>query len=250
VDYVVLDSWVRYWRYPYEKQATELVKEVRLNSRLVEVIAPDSRCMVEIYRLGAEAEGIFNGNFEQWVRTEDMTVPLGWNPALIRGEGDEAIIHEDYIAGKECVAFDIYEDGEKYDETDSTHAGISQKISFPQSKIKVEVFPRVNTTTTETLALGPGIHFIDGDGHACVIGFSDEVDTETIIRSEDGKRMLVFKPAQLHQWSEHSIDLPAYWSHAGWQQPTEVTVLVVVSAYYTNPGYCTFCVAGIEMEDT
>jgi len=250
VDYVVLDTWVRYWGYPYEKQATELVEQVRLNSRLVEVIEPDSRCMVEIYRLGVQAEGIFNGNFEHWVRTEGMAAPLGWNPILIKGEGDKAIIHEDYIAGKKCVALDIYEDGEKFDETDSTHAGISQKISFPQGKIAVEVFPRVNTTTTETLALGPGIHFMDGDGHACIIGFSDEVDTETIIRSEDGKRTLVFKPAQLQQWSEHTIDLPAYWSHAGWQQPTEVTVLLVVSAYYTNPGYYAFCVAGIEMEDT
>ena len=250
VDYVVLDTWVRYWGYPYEKQATELVEQVRLNSRLVEVIEPDSRCMVEIYRLGVEVEGIFNGNFEHWVRTEDMAAPLGWNPILIKGEGDKAFIHEDYIAGKKCVALDIYEDGEKFDETDSTHAGISQKISFPQGKIAVEVFPRVNTTTTETLALGPGIHFMDGDGHACIIGFSDEVDTETIIRSEDGKRTLVFKPAQLQQWSEHTIDLPAYWSHSGWQQPTEVTVLLVVSAYYTNPGYYAFCVAGIEMEDT
>ena len=32
--------------------------------------------------------------------------------------------------------------------------------------------------------------------------------------------------------------------------PTEVTVLLVVSAYYTNPGYYAFCVARIEMEDT
>jgi len=249
VDYVVLDGWTRYWGYPYSKGVTELVKEVRLNSRLVEVIEPDSRCSAEVYLLGAEAEGIFNGNFEHWVRTEEMEVPLGWNPILIEGEGDEAIIREANITGKECVAFDVYEDGEKYDETDSTHAGISQKISFPQCKITVEAFPRVNTTTTETLALGPCIHFIDRDGHACIIGFSDEVDTETIIRSEDGKRILVFKPAQLHQWSEHTIDLSAYWSHAGWQQPTEVTVLLVVSAYYTNPGYYNLYIAGVEMND-
>jgi len=249
VDYIVLEPWVRYWGYPYEEQATELVEQVRLNSRLVEVIDPDSRCSAEIYLLGAEAEGIFNGNFEHWVRTEEMAVPLGWNPTLISAEGDEANIRETDIAGKKCVGFDVYEDGEKYGETDSTHAGISQKISFPQSKITVEVFPRVNTMTTETLALGPCIHFIDRDGHACIIGFSDEVDTETIIRSEDGKRILVFKPAQLHQWSEHTIDLSAYWSHAGWQQPTEVTVLLVVSAYYTNPGYYTLYIAGVETND-
>jgi len=249
VDYVILDGWTRYWGYPYKKEVTQLVEEVRHNSRLVEVIEPDSRCSAEIYLLGVEAEGIFNGNFEHWVRTEEMAAPLGWNPILIKGEGDEAIIREAYIAGKKCVAFDIYEDGEKYDEIDSTHAGISQKISFPQSKITVEVFPRVNTTTTETLVLGPSIHFIDRDGHACIIGFSDEVDTETMIRSEDGKRILVFKPAQLHQWSQHTIDLLAYWSHAGWQQPTEVTVLLVVSAYYTNPGYYTLYIARVEMND-
>jgi 4-amino-4-deoxy-L-arabinose transferase-like glycosyltransferase len=249
VDYVVLDAWTRYWSYPYKKEVTELVEEVRLNSRLVKVIEPDSPCSAEIYLLGAEAEGIFNGNFEQWVRTEEMEVPLGWNPTLIKSEGDEAIIREADIAGKKCVALDVYEDGEKYGETDSTHAGISQKISFPQSKITVEVYPRVNTTTTETLALGPCIYFIDRDGHACIIGFSDEVDTETIIRSEDGKRILVFQPAQLNQWSEHTIDLAAYWSHAGWQQPTEVTMLLVVSAYYTNPGYYNLYIARVGMND-
>ena len=250
VDYVVLDGWTRYWLYPYKKEVTQLIEEVRHNSRLVEVIEPDSpRCSAEIYLLGVEAEGIFNGDFEHWVRTGEMEVPLGWNPTLIKGEGDEAMIREADIAGKKCVAFDIYEDGEKYVETDSTHAGISQKISFPQSKITVEVFPRVNTTTTETLALGPCIHFIDRDGHACIIGFSDEVDTETIIRSEDGKRILVFQPAQLHQWAEHNIDLRAYWGHAGWQQPTEVTVLLVVSSYYTNPGYYTLYIAGVEVND-
>jgi hypothetical protein len=45
------------------------------------------------------------------------------------------------------------------------------------------------------------------------------------------------------------MDLPAYWNHAGWQQPAEVTMLLVVSAYYTNPGYHTLCVAEVEMED-
>ena len=107
VDYVVLDTWVRYWGYPYEKQATELVEQVRLNSQLVKVIEPDSRCMVEIYQLGAEAEGIFNGDFEHWVRTEEMAVPVGWNPTLIKSEGDRAVIGEADIGGKKCVALDV-----------------------------------------------------------------------------------------------------------------------------------------------
>jgi hypothetical protein len=61
--------------------------------------------------------------------------------------------------------------------------------------------------------------------------------------------MFVIKPAQLHQWSEHSIDLPAYWSQAGWQQPQEINVLIVLSTHYDHPGHYAFYIAGVEADD-
>jgi hypothetical protein len=51
VDYVVLDSWVRYWQRP---QSEELIRLVQQQSRLVKVIAPDSMNRIEIYKLDAE----------------------------------------------------------------------------------------------------------------------------------------------------------------------------------------------------
>ena len=248
VDYVVLDEWTRFWGYPYSKEVAELVKEVRLNSRLVKVIEPDSRCMVEIYRLGAEAKGIFNGDFEHWITDEGMKIPLGWAPVLIKGEGDLASISEANTAGKKCVKLAIYEDGEQDGELEWTHAGIVQEMPFPEGQITVEIFPQTNTEILGRTTLGAGIHFLDDDGHSVVIGFSDEVDTESIFQCEKCDWMLVVKPARLHRWSEQTIDLSRYWSQADWQQPKEINMLITISTRYDNPGDYAFYIARAEAD--
>ena len=249
VDYIILDPWVDWWGYPLKKQTEGLVQEVRRNARLVKVIAPDSLNRTEIYALGVEAQGIFNGQFDQWVRGEKIQLPLGWEPVLVTGEGDEATIEETYIAGVKSVGFTIYEDGIREENRDSTHAGISQDIPFPGTEIRVQVFPTVNTITTGRVVLGPGIHFVDEHGHALIIGFSDEVDGEEVFQYQDGNRILVVRNAQLNQWSEHVIDLAAYWSEANWWQPGEIDMMLLVSTYYTEPGFYTFYVSQVETGD-
>jgi len=251
VDYIVLDSWVRYWRYPYAEQTLELIQQVRRNARLVKVIAPDSLISTEIYALGAETRGIFNGQFDQWVKYKDkeMSLPLGWEPVLVTGDGDEALIEEAHIAGMKCVGFTIYEDGLRDEKYDSTHAGILQRILFPETEIRVQVFPTVNTITTGRVVIGSSIHFVDDLGRALVIGFSDEVDGEEAFQYAAGNRILVVRNAQLNQWSEHAIDLSAYWSETNWWQPKEIDMMLLVSTYYTEPGYYTFYLAKIEMDD-
>jgi len=249
VDYIVLlSSYVSYWSGSYKQQLTELIKEVRLNSRLVKVIEPDSPCSTEIYLLGAEAEGIFNGNFEHWITDEGMKIPLGWNPVLIMGEGDEAGISKAYIADKNCLKLAIYEDGEKDGELEWTHSGIVQEIPFPEGKITVQVFPEANTSMLGRTTLGAGIHFLDDGGHSVAIGFSDEIDTESVFQCEKCDWMLVVKPAQLYQWSEQSIDLPAYWSQAGWQQPEKINMLMTISTHYDSPGDYAFYIARAEAD--
>jgi len=249
VDYVVLDSWVRYWAYPYDKQARELTGAVRRNARLVKVISPDTLCSTEIYLLGAEAEGIFNGDFDHWVTDKGVTVPLGWNPVLVEGDGDLADISQAYKGDRTCVKLMVYENGEKEGELETTHAGIAQTIPFPEDKITVEVLAEVNTQALGRAAFGPSVNFLDDEGHSLIVGFSDRVDVETAFQSENGDRVLVVKPAELGQWSEHSIDLPAYWSQAGWPPHEELTMLMVISAHYQKPGAYAFCLAKAETED-
>jgi len=248
VDYVVLDSWVKYWASPYDKQARELTQAVRHNARLVKVISPDTMCSTEIYRLGAEAEGIFNGDFDHWVTDRGIKVPLGWNPVLIGGEGDVASISQAYKDNKKCVQLMACENGEKDGELEATHAGIAQTMPFPEDKITVEVLPEVNTEALGRAALGPSINFLDDEGHSLAIGFSDAVDTETVFQSEKSDWVLVVRPAELGQWSEFTVDLPAYWRQAGWTQPEEVRLLIVVSAHYKNPGPYAFYIARAEMD--
>jgi len=52
VDYVVLDTWVNHWTYPYDREAKDLVRSIRGHGKLMRVIAPDSPCRAEIYLLG------------------------------------------------------------------------------------------------------------------------------------------------------------------------------------------------------
>ena len=249
VDYVVIDSWAWYWTGEYKKQVSDLVMELRNNSRLIRVIQPYSACRAEIYRLGAEAEGVFNGDFKQWVTERGMDIPLGWAPVLLRGENDEAGINQSYIDGEKCVKLTIYEDGYEDDRYDSTRAGIAQKIVFPEGKIKLQVLAEVNATPSGRQELLTGVHFVDESGRSLIVGFSDEVVGEEIYELEEGYRMLVIKEAQLHEWSDQFIDLAEYWSLAGWQQPEEVSILIMVSAHFNYPGDYTFYISDVEIEE-
>ncbi|MFC2032045.1 ArnT family glycosyltransferase [Chloroflexota bacterium] len=250
VDYIVLDPWVWWWGYPLKTQTEELVQEVRRNAKLVKVVEPNSICATEIYLLGVDKEGIFNGQFDHWAKLEEIQLPIGWEPVLASGKGDKATIAETFIDGVKCAKLTIYEDGTREENRDSTHAGIRQKILFPESTLKVEVFPTVNTRTTGRVVLGSGIHFIDEHGHALIIGFSNEVDEEEVTLYGGGNRMLVVKGAQLNQWSEHSIDLSDYWKRANWWQPEEIQIYFVISTYYSEPGYYVLYVAKVEADST
>lgn len=248
VDYVALTRWAKQWGNPYGEKL-DLHEAVRRHGRLMTVIEPDSACSIEIYRLGAEPQGIFNGDFSQWVTTDETSQPLGWSPVLLTGRGDAAAIKDMSVDGVKCLGMAIYEDGMREENYDATHAGVFQKILFPTSKLKVKVFPTVNTETTGGVVLGSGIHFVDEQGRSLIIGFSDEVEGEQITQYGDNTRFLVVKNAPLNQWSEYTIDLAAYWAKTGWWQPEEISVYLVVSSYYTEPGYYAFYVAQIETED-
>ncbi|MFC2062832.1 ArnT family glycosyltransferase [Chloroflexota bacterium] len=248
VDYIILDPWVGWWGYPLKTQTDELISEVRRNSRLVKVVTTDYLSKTEIYLLGAESEGTFNGDFAQWVTTEEMSQPLGWELLTITGEGDEASIEQTNIAGVDAAGLTIYEDGVKEENRDATSAGIHQEALFPDTELEIQVFPTVNTRITGSIILGASVYFIDEDGNALIFGFSDEVDEEEAFQYGGGKRFLVLKNAQLNQWSEYTIDLANYWEQTGWWQPEEIKVYLVVTAHYSEPGYYSAFFGRIETE--
>ena len=244
VEYVCWDSWAKWGEKA--SQVRDLRRRVQCNSQLVKVIEPDNMCRVEIYRLGAGAGGIFNGEFEQWVTDDGLRFPVGWDPVITRGLGDEAGVDEAYVAGRKCVGLTVYENGEQDGELDSTYAGIAQKMPFPESPIKVQVWPEVNTEPSERPELLRGIHFVDDGGRSVIVGFSDRVDGQEIFPYEEGYRMLVIEEAELCRWSEQTIDLAGYWSQAGWEQPDEISMVMVVSAHSDHPGRYHFYVARVE----
>jgi len=75
-------------------------------------------------------------------------------------------------------------------------------------------------------------------------------DEEEVFKYADGSRILIVKHAQLNQWSEHTIDLSSYWNKANWWQPEEIKVYLLISTYYSKPGYYAFYVAKVEADGT
>ncbi len=248
VDHVVVDSWTRFWGAPpYSTVVSDVVGELRRQGSLVAVIEPDTSYWVEIYRLDAAPATLVNGDFSYWADYQGMRIPLGWNPVLIGGDGDSADIRASGESTYEGARFVVYEDGLTEPDNSSTHAGLTRRLAFPQSEVSTVVMPGVNTEALGAEPLGPAIHFLDGEGHSVILGFSDEVEEEQVSVCAECGHVAVIQPAPLHRWSEHSIDVGKYWRMAGWDIPDEVTLLVVLSAHADHPGYYTFHVAEITV---
>lgn len=245
VDYVVVDSWARFWNGLFGDRIQDMVREVRRQGSLVALVQPDTNQWVEVYALGSAPATMVNGDFAYWSYSGGMRIPLGWSPVLIGGEGGSADIHAADLTPGGGVRFIVYEDGLTEPGATSTHAGLSRRMAFPRSDVTVTVMPGVNTESLGATPLGPAIHFLDGEGHSVILGFSDAVEeTQVDVCSECG-HVAVVEPAPLYRWSEHSIDVAHYWTEAGWEIPEELTLLVVLSAHADSPGYYTFHVGSV-----
>ncbi len=246
VDYVVLDSWVRYWGYPYNQQARELTQAVRKYGRLVKVVAPETLIYTEIYRLSDAPQGILNGGFAEWVTAEDRIQPLGWQPMIVTGEGDQASITRADVSGRECLGLYIEEDGVTDLNTSFIYASVVQQgVDFP-GRVSLKVLPTETTVPARELPLGGSIHFRDAQGHDLIIGFSENVAEATVITYSDGLQVLVLLPARFGEWSEYSVEIGAYWDAAGWARPQKVDIYLAVSADPATPGRHSFYAALIE----
>ncbi len=78
-----------------------------------------------------------------------------------------------------------------------------------------------------------------------IFGFSDAIDEERLIYSNDGNSILILRPAALGQWSTETIDLTYYWGQTGWETPQDLYIGLFMSVHYTEPGTYNLYVAGI-----
>jgi len=249
VDHVVVDRWARFWDGEFGERIQDLVREVQRQGSLVALVQPDTGLWVEVYRLGVAPATLVNGDFAYWSDYEGMRIPLGWTPVLIGGAGDSADIREAALGTGEGVRLIVYEDGLTEPVATSTHAGLSRRMAFPRRDVSVTVMPGVNTEALGATPLGPAIHFLDGEGHSVILGFSDTIDEEQAAVCSECGEVAVIQPAPLYQWSTHSIDVGKYWMEAGWEIPDELTVLVVLSAHSDHPGYYTFHVGSVSVDE-
>jgi len=239
VDYVVVDIWARFWDGTFGERIQAMIQEVRRQGNLVALVQPDSAQWVEVYRLGPAPTTLVNGDFAFWGDYSGIRIPIGWNPVLIGGEGDAADIFPSGLDAEGGVRLIVYEDGLTEPGAMSTHAGLTRRMAFPRTDVTVKVMPGVNTESLGATPLGPAIHFLDGEGHSVILGFSDAIESEQVAVCGECGHVAVIQQAPLHRWSEHSINVAKYWLEAGWEIPEELTVLVVLSAHAETPGYYT-----------
>ena len=236
VDYVVLDPWLTYWGDSWPE--TRLFAEaVRSNSRLVDTVEYGLTDHVEIYELGAEPEPLFNGDLTLWDRYAGLDYPAGWQPVLIDGRGDSAEIEHRYYEGKDCVALTVFEDGEAEEENSGTHTALTQMMPFPEGWLFLELQCSSATDAVGSYQRGPAIHFLDGEGHSLIVGFSDTIEEQELYPCEECDKMLVLEPCQLYQWDVHGLNLQYLWGESGWPQPDTLRVLVTVSTDDDHAGY-------------
>jgi len=248
VDHVVIDSWVRFWQgSAYDELVDAFLHEIHVRASLAGIVGAGTDEWVEVYKLGPAPATLVNSDFKYWSYSDGMSLPLGWNPVLIGGVGDAADIRAAGLDDEGGVRLVVYEDGRTELGATSTHAGLSRRIAFPRAAIRVTAMPGVNTEALGAEPLGPAIHFLDGEGHSVILGFSDQVQEEQVAVCGECGHVAVIQPAPLHRWSEHSIDVAKYWLEAGWELPQELTLLVVLSAHADHPGYYTFHVADVSI---
>ena len=238
VDYVVIDN---NWLANIGPPAQELSQAVENQGRLVGIVAPGLPTFTTIWALNVDKNSIFNGNFAQWAQDEKISVPLGWLPIFSSGSGDNTGISQADLAGRHCVELYVSEVGSSESNTTVPQVSLSQSISFPDNGLTCDVYPTSNTG----MAQPTGIHFTSGDGHTLILGFSDTVNSEQIIKSADGNTVLVLRNAALNQWSAQTIDLTHYWNEEGWALPQTINMQLVAAGNNTNRGESTFYISNI-----
>jgi len=246
VDYVLVDRWTRDWGPPYAEAIDDLVAEIRLNGELVHTVRPESVNRVEVYRMLPKRLTIGNGEFRFWETTDGQAHPVGWSPLQIADGDAEALVHSLALDEDTAVRLAVYEDGAG-GQSATTHSGIRQHIPFPRGEVSLRVAPGLDTLSLGTEPHGPAIHFFDNEGHSVIVGFSSELVEEQIAVCSECGSVSVILPAPLHAWSDHSVNVAEYWRMAGWELPSDVELLVVLSANESHPGYYTFLVDSVTM---
>jgi len=241
VDYVVVDNtWINFPTNT-NNQAAGLVSAMQSHGRLVGIVTPGLPIFTTIWALNVDKNSIFNGNFTQWAQEENSRVPLGWLPIFSFNSGNKGGIRQANVGDRPCV--ELYVSGTSSPDINSAESdsSLNQSITFPQNNLAYDVFPTVNTSLTQST----GIHFDSDDGHTLILGFSDEVTSEQVIKSEDGNTVLVLRPTDLNQWTQQTINLAQYWNHEGWTFPDNVNIKLVASSGNTNQTQSTFYVSEI-----
>ncbi|MEM2942932.1 MAG: hypothetical protein QXT81_05880 [Candidatus Bathyarchaeia archaeon] len=178
---------------------------------------------------------VLNPNFKYF--TKDPVTghqkPFLWEVTYTKGPNDDAFIRHDVVDGEECLGLHIYQDG-----VNDTYSWASIHVKqglrgyaasrFLRSRLSLWVYPTYSYAC-DPLSKEPwnvfGIEINDGRNLLWLI-FSDGPEGSYQIRNH----RIVLVNAPLNRWTYVQIDISSLYREAGWEEPKDLSFILIVGA--------------------
>lgn len=165
--------------------------------------------------------------------------PFLWETTYTTGPNDMAFIRRDLVDGKECLGLHIYQDGANDTYTWAT-IHVKQAIRgeaasrLLKSRIDMLVYPTFNFVQ-DPFSEEPwnvfGLEINDGK-HMIWFIFSE--GKSGVYQLRNHRIVLITTP--LNQWSHVQIDVGDQYLQAGWEKPSDLSLILICGATKMTPG--------------
>jgi len=165
--------------------------------------------------------------------------PFLWEVTYTEGPNDLAFIRHDVVDGEECLGLHVYQDGAN-DTYSWANIHVKQALrgqtasKFFRSKLAVWVYPTfsfVHDPVSKEPRNVFGIEINDGT-HLLWFIFSDGPNDSYQIRNH----RIILANTPLNQWTHVQIDVLSQYRQAGWEEPSDLSFILISGATKTTPG--------------
>lgn len=184
---------------------------------------------------------ILNPKFKYFTKDPqtEMQRPFLWEATYTLGPSDSAFLRRDIVADNECLGLHLYQDG-----ANDTYAWatihVKQAIRGPdvsrllKSDVSFWIYPTfsfvydINSKEPWNVF---GIEVNDGT-HMIWFIFSDSAEQKYQLRNH----RIVHTKLPLNQWSYVELDIAKEYAEAGWEEPSDLSFILICGATKITPG--------------
>ncbi|WP_455278439.1 hypothetical protein [[Eubacterium] cellulosolvens] len=184
---------------------------------------------------------ILNPKFKYFTKDSqtEMQKPFLWEATYTLGPNDSGFLRRDMVSDNECLGLHLYQDG-----SNDTYAWatihVKQAIRGPdvsrlfRSDVSFWIYPTysfVHDINSKEPRNVFGLEVNDGT-HIIWFIFSDCAEQTYQLRNH----RIVHKNAPLNQWSYVELDIGEEYAKAGWEEPSDLSFILICGATKITPG--------------